>query len=172
VGGLVPVSWCRGKTNVSQRRPRGTTGAFCPGNVIDLDRVRRHRSVGGWRTVFYLNEQRDHVSLLTHLNGLKIVDIHSNELLTTKLLLRTADLVLVESAIQWTCPIEVIQHLQHRLSVPIVMICDRKSLQENRSLVKQAYAAGVCDTLFAPLEIDELSETLHVLLKFQKAYAE
>jgi AmiR/NasT family two-component response regulator len=157
---------------VSQRRPRGTAGAFRPGNVIDLDRVRRQRSVGSWRTVFYLNEQRDHVGLLTHLDGLKIVDIHSTELLTTKLLLKNADLVLVESGIKWICPIEVVERLQHKLSVPIVMICDRKSLQENRSLVKQAYAAGVSDTLFAPLEIDELSETLHVLLKFQKAYAE
>ena len=48
------------------------------------------------------------------------------------------------------------------------MICNAQTGGKNSDLIKQAYSAGIYDTLYTPLKQDELYEALEVLLKFQR----
>jgi response regulator of citrate/malate metabolism len=98
---------------------------------------------------------------------LNVVDIHDEPTLSAQLLMRTPDLILVESGLSWSEPISLIRHFSGLFSAPVVVICDAESKRRQADVLKRAYAAGACDTLFAPLESRELGETLSILLQFQ-----
>jgi AmiR/NasT family two-component response regulator len=134
--------------------------------VIDLTEVRR-RALRS-HVVWYITENRVWSDLLASFSFFQLEEIQSREELNSRLLIKRPSLILVESAVRWAHAVEVIEELQEFLQVPIVMIYDPREKNTDPHLVKKAYAAGVCDTLYTPLHNHELSETLALLLKFQK----
>lgn len=136
-----------------------------PSNVVDLSYFRR---LGSERhTVFYLNEAGRWLETLTGFPFLHVEDIDSMELLKARLLSRTPDLIILESDIQWADPVNTIYLLSSLVEAPMVMIAEATS--ESAVLIKQAYSAGLHDTLYAPLKREDVREALDVLLKFRRS---
>jgi DNA-binding response OmpR family regulator len=135
-------------------------------NVIPLGQFRLRRTAAE-HSVFYLTANERWLDLLSSCFATKVESVRGPDVLKAKLLRREPDLVLVESGIRWADPVDTIHHLHTLLEVPIVMICDARCGRNSR-LIKRAFAAGVCDTLFTPLKHDELVESLDVLLKYQR----
>jgi CheY-like chemotaxis protein len=138
-------------------------------NVVRLSDFRSSKKNQVARTIFYVHPEPEGKwsSLLESFSLLKIENICSSFELTSKLYLKKPDCILLESALGWTDPIHVIHELTQMLDAPIVMICDSNSTAHSQSQIKQAYAAGLYDVLYAPLKKEEILETLEVLLKFR-----
>lgn len=151
---------------VSQNRSkRGCERGSFSADVIDLSSYRKRYLFRSAHTIFYLNENG---LWLDYLLGYKLLhprDVRSAKTLETMLLIHNPELILIESHLSWSDPFETSKNLSERLQVPIVMICGPES--KSKKILKKAYSAGVHDTLFTPLNKDELFETLQVLLKFQ-----
>ncbi len=136
-------------------------------NVIDIGSVRNRTAIRSRvHTVFYLNEG-GRPNEFASLSDVHLVDIRDADTLTRKLLIRIPDVILVESSIQWTDALTTIRQLVDIMAAPVVLLVDGESQIQDPTLIKKAYAAGVCDTLFLPLDGDELRQTLSVLLHFQ-----
>lgn len=150
--------------------PSDVTGA--PGNVVRLEAFRSRAPVSHLvpetHTIFYLTDTCRWLSLLGSLPFVQIEAIHSVLSLKSKLLARTPDLILVESKIGWEDPVTLIKTLTDLLDVPVVMIYGASDLRKRPSLLKDAFAVGLHDTLSTPLKRDELWEALDVLLKFRR----
>jgi hypothetical protein len=153
---------------VSKKRSPSSGGfRLLPENVVQLGSFRQRRSHSPSHTVFYLSETGSWLSLLNSFTCLQVEDITSPGALQAKLISRSPGLVIVEAELRWADPVSTIRHLESLLNVPIVMVCDAAHRESYAPLIKQAYAAGVYETLFGPLHREELFETLEVLLKFQ-----
>jgi AmiR/NasT family two-component response regulator len=136
------------------------------GQVIDLSQYRYRISRA--HLVWYVSQNGAWSDLLSAFKFLLVDEIRSEEELAEKLSVRKPDLILIESTIKWASTVQVIEQLQESLQVPMIMIYDVRSKSSNPALIKRAYAAGCCDTLYTPLQSEDLLESLEVLLKFQK----
>jgi len=139
-----------------------------PSNVIDLSEYRQKRTYSQYRNIMYLSNSGSWGSLLNSFRALKIRDIQNHEMLRDQLKTQNPDLILLESNLVWANAIEMAHYLDNRIGVPIVFIVESKSKSNSRKNLKRAYSAGVCDTLFTPLNKEEVAETIGVLLKFQE----
>lgn len=137
-----------------------------PSNVVKLAAFRDRRPSADSHTVYYLNEAGRWLDTLDSFAFLNVQDISNMEVLKARLLSRTPDLIVLESELKWAEPVSTINLLSSLVEAPIVLITDCNA--ESSDLIKRAYAAGVHDTLYAPLREDELGETLEVLLKFRR----
>ena len=147
-------------------RPKSCAPETLPSNVVELMAFRDRRPSPGAHTVYYLNEAGRWLETLDSFAFLYVEDIGNMEVLKARLLSRTPDLIVLESELKWTDPVSTINLLSSLVEAPIVLITDCNA--ESSNLIKAAYAAGVHDTLYAPLREDELGETLEVLLKFRR----
>jgi len=148
------------------RRPisqEGSVRAY-PTNVVDIGQYRALLKQGQLPTVYYLTGEENCCAQLEKCDFLRLVVISSEEELKTRLLSQAPDLILLDSVLDWAGPISIIQWLSRLIEAPIVML----SPESNAPTIKEAFAAGVHDTLYTPLKEDELSETLEVLLKFRR----
>lgn len=138
-------------------------------DVIDLDdyRIRRRTDV---HPIFYLSRQGDWLDLLGQFDYVIPEDIRSPMGLRQALLTQQPDLILIESDLDWIDPVEAIEQIGLMMSTPIVLIRSRD--KDEGLLLKRAFAAGIQDTLSAPLCPDELSEALGVLLKLRRCVAD
>lgn len=168
IGGYILVS-----TRIRTTRLVGAKGrtksseASLPPNVIDFAEFLGRRNPVDTHTVYYLNESGTWLDPLVSFPFLHVEDINSMEQLKTRLLSRTPDLIFIEAKLSWVDPISTISLLSSLVEAPIVMVCE--SSGDSAPLIKQAYAAGVHDTLYAPLRRDDLFETLEVLLKLRRS---
>lgn len=137
-------------------------------NVISLSDFRERRFSSGAHRVFYLTDSGKYREEILALPSLQIEGVISAETLRAKLLTHSADIVLIEAALAWTDPVAAIHMLSSSIDAPIVMIADRSQTRDSE-LMKRAYAAGVHDTLYAPLCPDEVAETFSVLLKYRRS---
>jgi len=135
--------------------------------VLDLSDFRRRRHTVRLPSVFYLSEQGHCTDLLKSLEFLQVFDIRAMSQLDSVCHLHCPDLVLLESKLSWACTIERAKSLHDQFRIPIVLLCHTPKAPGIKRLIKKAYAAGVCDTLFTPLCREELLEVLGVLLKYQ-----
>lgn len=142
-------------------------GTATSGKVIDLSVVRQLRRLESSHSVFYLNENQKWLPLLESLPGVNIVDIHDDSTLCQKLLSRAPDLFLIESDLKWTDPLITLQQMTGLLSVPFIWICSQDSQRREPDLLKRAYSSGATDSLFAPLDRDEVLQTVNILLRLQ-----
>jgi hypothetical protein len=167
MGGIGLDRFSGGKKFVSQARFRRPGCGTSPGGqVIDLSVVRQLRRLESSHSVFYLNENQRWLPLLESLPSVNIVDIHDEGALSHRLLRRAPDLFLIESDLKWTDPLITLRQMTQLLSVPFVWICVEQS-QRDSDLAKRAYANGATDMLFAPLDRDEVMQTVSVLLRLQ-----
>jgi len=126
------------------------------------------RATGYAFKIFYISQNQEWSELLGQIPGVQIANVQSLDALSTYLLLDTPDLVLLESSVEWADPISIIEKLRQTVTAPMVLLCNSQNLVDDPTLLKKAYAAGVCDALFSPINHDELLETVDVLLKFQR----
>jgi len=136
-------------------------------NVLDFTRHFERRRLRSLHTVFYINERGRWNKQLTLFQSLRVLDIRSVDSLRSGLCENQPDLILLESDLSWADAIEVSRDLVVRMEVPIVMLWNRRS-NVSRKAIKNAYAAGVTDMLLPPFDSDDISETLDVLLKYQR----
>lgn len=137
-------------------------------NVIRLADFRSRKQIPPSRTIFYIHGKNEKwISLLNSFSLLRTEGISSSFELSSGLYLRKPDLVLLESDLDWVNPLHLIEELHHLLDVPLVLIYDPKKSQKGQVQIKQAYSVGLYDVLFAPLQKEDLLETLEVLLKFK-----
>lgn len=134
-------------------------------NVLDLETYRARRPHSSHSIVYYLHESARWEESLKGVPSLWIEEIGSLGDLKAQLLSRAPDLILIESKITWTSPVDTIHLLSSLVEAPIVMIAEPS---EDPSLIKQAYAAGAHDTLYTPIKREELREVFDVLLKLRK----
>jgi len=148
------------------RRPISQEGAVraYPANVVDLGQYRALLKQDQLPTVYYLTGEDNCCAQLEKFQFMRLVVISSEEELKTRLLSHAPDLILLDSVLEWASPISIIQWLSRLIEAPIVML----SPDSGSPAIKEAFAAGVHDTLYTPLKEDELSETLEVLLKFRR----
>jgi AmiR/NasT family two-component response regulator len=118
--------------------------------------------------VFYLTESNRFLDKLQLIGSLQIESIDSKQNLRTKMLIHNPELVIVESGLSWVHCLEAISEMDYLLEVPIILIAESRDLKRSPGLVKDAYASGVHDVLFAPFDQDELTEALSVLLKYRE----
>jgi len=139
-------------------------------NVIDLSahRWRRGRLHNPAHTVYYIHENGDWQNLLNSFPSLRVESIESEETLRSRLVSCPPELVLIDSALRWTDLVLLTEFLHDLVQVPIVMICSAPPSSKTARLLKQAYAVGLHDAVFAPLQREELFESLGVLLKFRR----
>lgn len=137
-----------------------------PANVIELRKFRNRRQTQSTHPVFYLTQFGQSRESIGSLPWLQVEEIPSLADLKRALVAKTPDLILLEANITWLDPISAISLLSSLVEVPIVMICEPSA--KSQSLIKKAFAAGVHDTLNAPLRREDLMESLEVLLKLKK----
>ena len=139
-------------------------------NVIDLNahRWRRGRLQNPAHTVYYLHEDGEWQGLLSSFPSLSVENIESEETLRSRLVHCPPELILIDSQLRWTDLVRLTAYLHDLVQVPIVMICGAPPSSKTSRLLKQAYAVGLHDAVFAPLQRDELFESLEVLLKFRR----
>lgn len=135
-------------------------------DVIHLSEYRDLRSSLKSPTLLYLNREGAWLDSLDPTCALDIEDIRSALGLRHALVTRQADLVLIESDLDWMDPIDAVSELNALGSAPIVLI--RRGGADDEQLLKRAFAAGLYDALSAPLCPEELRETLTVLLKMRR----
>jgi len=157
---------------VSQERSRRTRSKIRPSsvassNVLNFDASRNKLPPSKSHTVFYINENRECAALLESLGDVHVVDIHDPDMLTRKLLIRIPDVIMIESSLQWSDALTTVRQMTDLMAAPVVLLVDRHCQNQAPQLIKKAYAAGVSDTLFLPLDKDEVQRTLNVLLHFQ-----
>lgn len=119
--------------------------------------------------IFYVTEEKKRLSLLESIPSLKIEVVESRSQLKTKMMLHSPELVVVESILSWADSMQLIRDMDYFLDVPIVLLCDAEQKKQRAFLVREAYASGVHDILFAPFDAEDIKQTLGVLLKFQQA---
>ena len=146
----------------------GVTGARS--NVIDLSlhRWRRARVPSASHTVYYIHESGEWQNLLTSFPFLSIQSIENEEVLRARLIHCPPDLILIDSQLRWADLVHLTAFLHNLVQVPIVMICGAPPSSKASKILKQAYAVGLHDAVFAPLQREELFESLEVLLKFRR----
>jgi len=150
------------------RRPAsGVSGANSnlPSNVIDMAEYRSLHTPRELPVVYYLTGKDETYPQLAREAFFRLIVVGSEEELKTRLLSHAPDLILLDSDLSWAGPIPLIEWLTRLVEAPIVMLtaADAKASQ-----IKEAFAAGLHDTLYTPLQDDELSETLDVLLKLRR----
>ncbi len=174
----LPFSWRqtelvigRGKLVNYKRSRRSRSVATLPGslpsNVVSFSASRKKVTAPKAHTIFYINESLDCAPLLESLGDIYLVDIHNPETLTRKLLIRIPDVILVESGIEWSDALTTVRQMTDLMAAPVVLLVGENSIKEDPDLIRKAYAAGVSDTLFMPLDQEEVFQTLNVLLHFQ-----
>ncbi len=140
--------------------------------MIDLVQYRFRRSENvDAHPILYLSRDGASLDLLSIYGFLEIEDIRSSMGLRHALLTKQPDLILMESDLGWVDPIDAIEHISGLTSAPIVLIRTSDSTADG-PLLKRAFAAGLHDTLLAPLCPDELGEALGVLLKLRRCVAD
>lgn len=139
-------------------------------NVIDLSahRWRRRQFRNPAHTVFYLHENGDWQQLLNSFPSLQVESIESEESLRSRLVKSAPELILIDSQLRWTDLVALTGFLHDLVQVPIVLLCGAKPNSKTSRLLKQAYAVGLHDAVFAPLQRDDLFESLEVLLKYRR----
>lgn len=139
--------------------------------MIDLVEYRHRRGDSDTHPILYLSRDGASLELLSLFGFLDIEDIRSQMGLRHALLTKQPDLILMESDLGWADPVEVIRHVSAQLSAPVVLIRNCE-LSSDGPFLKKAFAAGLHDTLLAPLCPDELGEALGVLLKLRRCVAD
>ena len=134
-------------------------------NVVDLSAYRRKTFVQNRTSVFYLNSYGERLEQLQQFPSLQIEDIRNSIALRARMMVSHPAIVLLESTLSWANSIETIQSINHYLGVPLVMICEENLRRRAPGFLKQAFAAGLQDTLFCPLCPNELEETLSLMIK-------
>jgi AmiR/NasT family two-component response regulator len=140
-------------------------------DVIDLAKFRLRQTDTDAHPIFYLSRDGAWLDMLSGFGFLEIEDIRSQLGLRHALLTSRPDLVLVESNLDWIDPIEAIQEISGSLNAPVVLIRHPEAGSDG-NLLKRAFAAGLHDSLVAPLCPDELGEALGVLLKMRRCVAD
>ena len=158
---------------MGKRRTKSSSGALpCASsafdNVIDLNSHRWRRARAVPHSLFYINENGAWLDLLSSFPFLRVEDIQDQDTLRSRLVLRAPDLILIDSQVRWADLVELTAFLHDLVQVPIVMICNDRPSQRTSRLLKQAYAVGLHDAVFAPLQREELFESLEVLLKYRR----
>jgi CheY-like chemotaxis protein len=139
-----------------------------PDNVITLDAHRWRRNRAATHTLLYINEGGDWLDLLASVPTLRVANIQSEEMLRSSLVAAQPDLILIDSRLEWHDLVALTAYLHDLVQVPIVMICNAPPSAKTSQLLKQAYAVGLHDAVFAPLRREEIFESLEVLLKFRR----
>ncbi len=121
--------------------------------------------------IFYLSRDGAWLDMLGSHTFLEIEDIRSKLGFRHALLTKQPDLILMESELGWAEPVAAIEEISRLLTAPIVLIRTSDSATDG-PLLKRAFAAGLYDTLLAPLCPDELGEALSVLLKMRRCVAD
>jgi CheY-like chemotaxis protein len=158
---------------LGKRRTKSSSGSLpcddgIPSNVIDLDTHRWRRARFLTHSLFYINEDGAWWNVLSSFPMLRVENVQDEETLRSRLLSSQPDLILIDSQIRWADLVELTSHLHHLVQVPIVMLCHAPPNAKTSRLLKQAYAVGLHDAVFAPLEREDLFESLEVLLKFRR----
>ena len=134
--------------------------------VLDFSAFRKQRFGHAYDCALYIHDQAEWLESLIDFPSIRLLNAQCSESLATQLCEKHPDIILLESALDWADPIPLIQELDARYQVPIVMLCNSKPRPSKR-VIKNAYAAGLSDLLYAG-QADELVETLSVLLKYQR----
>lgn len=154
-----------GKGTIRPPRRSLSAKSNLPSNVIDMAEYRSLHSTRELPIVYYLTGKEETYPQLAREAFFRLVVVGSEEELKTRLLTQAPDLILLDSDLSWAGPIPLIEWLSRLVEAPIVMLTPSDA---KGTLIKQAFAAGLHDTLYTPLKDDELSETLDVLLKLRR----
>lgn len=136
-----------------------------PIRISDTERVEDERPI-----VFYLHSARQTESLIADLRTIQTVSVTDRNQLRTQLLSLVPQVVVIEADIKWAPALGLIEELHTGFDLPVILLSD-KPRSRGRTLIKQAYAAGVSDVLYKPLDPEEVLQSLGVLLKFQELCA-
>ncbi len=140
-------------------------------DVIDMAEYRTRSGRRDTHPVFYISRDGAWLEMLEPYGFLEIEDIRSRLGFRHALLTKQPDLILMESELGWAEPVELIEEISGLLNSPIILIRLGDPATDGLML-KRAFAAGLHDTLRAPLCPDELSEALSVLLKMRRCVAD
>lgn len=152
---------------MSARRPVGGLLQL-PENVVDLAQYRSARGGDSRRSILYLSNQEEWLSVLQTVAP-RLRSVTSPDALSMQ---PPPDLVIIESWIEWADAIDLVERLVDLHAIPVLMLWNLpRSHAKTRRAMKRAFAAGVADSLFTPLNRAELEETLDVLLKLQRQHS-
>jgi len=164
-----------GGCGVSSRRFRLTGGLARSGgtsarsNVVYLDRY-RPRGVSP-RLLLYVTESARWEGLLASSPDWWTRAAQTPEELAAALAGPEPDLVVLDDTLTWIDPVDVIARTHSATGAAIVMVMGNRGGRSRRTLLKRAFAAGLTDSLLAPLEANELFHTLRLLLHLRVSAA-
>jgi CheY-like chemotaxis protein len=92
--------------------------------------------------------------------ALETLEIQSEENLVASL--PDSNLILMNAQLDWADPITLISTIHKWNEAPIVLVCPQG--ERFAKLIKQAYAAGISDILYAPVEPTDVIQILDVFL--------
>ena len=133
---------------------------------MSLSHYRALQKQGELPNVYYLCGNEEWAPVLANFAFFRLSVITGEEDLKSRLLIHAPDLILLDGNLDWAAPIPLIEWLSRLIEAPIVMLTSPSEASTPR--IKEAFAAGLHDTLYTPLQEDDLSETLEVLLKFRR----
>lgn len=76
--------------------------------------------------------------------------------------------IVIEADIRWIDLLDLIRHLSFLSKAPMILVVNRSPSETQRQLIKQAYFSGISDLLYAPFDLEELEQTVSILVKLQK----
>lgn len=136
-------------------------------NVIDMNAYRRRKSHLPQHHLLYITDESPHGDAIQGIPSAATDIVASLETLRVAFVRRNHDLVFVDSDLSWADPVELIERMTRLSSPPILLLCSQTGARNN-AMLKRAFAAGLHDTLFAPLSHEDLLESVEVLLKLRR----
>jgi PleD family two-component response regulator len=134
--------------------------------VVDLLAYRSRKQSQPAKRVLYISNGPSFTQGLQSLFGFDITQVTEASTLYTVLAVNPPQIILVESSLSWSRPLDLISMLQDSYNeVPLILVCVGPRTEKQSTLIKQAYAAGVTDVLFTPLCRDEALESLKTVAR-------
>lgn len=115
--------------------------------------------------LFYINNKDELRKKLEKVSTLSVFSIQSMPDLHMALTIKTPELILIEADLKWCPPLSVLHETQRFFDAPSVLFCKDRHNFSQKDLIRDAYKSGVYDVLFSPLNTEDLSASLNLILR-------
>lgn len=151
---------------VSKRRAAILTLPRLPRNVLPFPAA---TSAPNRALVLYLSGVESLLAPIRNcLDDQLLAHVDNREQLAAALKMGPPELVLLDSEIDWSEPLELMSWLHQRYHVPIVLLVRKRLVSRRPSFIRRSYAAGITDVVYLPLAGDDLTQTISVLLRARR----
>lgn len=138
--------------------------------VISLREALAKRKGTARHSVFYIHPSTEVLNPPIQHRDIDWVDICDLEELRWFIRKSCPDVVFVEAQLGWANPLDVIRLFHLDLGAPVVLICPAPPIEMDPQFIKQAYVAGISDSLFQPVTPAEMLQSARVLLHLNAAH--